>query len=256
MLNELKKKMAEGEQVLGTFLELGSTSIVECLALGGYDYIIIDTEHGPFETESVMEFVCAAKRRNMTPLVRTKDASRPAILKSLDAGAMGLIIPNIHNVEEVKQVVKYGKYFPVGERGVAFGRGCGYGMEKQQIMDEYFEEANRETMLIPQCETAGCLEHIEEVVAIDGVDGIFVGPYDLSTAMGKPGRFTDPEILAAIERVLKACKVVNKPCFIYADSAEKSRKYFAQGFEAVTLSMDSILFIEAMKNLIAQAKQA
>ena len=67
MLNELKKKMAEGEQVLGTFLELGSTSIVECLALGGYDYIIIDTEHGPFETESVMEFVCAAKRRNMTP---------------------------------------------------------------------------------------------------------------------------------------------------------------------------------------------
>ena len=111
-------------------------------------------------------------------------------------------------------------------------------------------------MLIPQCETVGCLEHIEEVVAIDGVDGIFVGPYDLSTAMGKPGRFTDPEILAAIERVLKACKVVNKPCFIYADSAEKSRKYFAQGFEAVTLSMDSILFIEAMKNLIAQAKQA
>lgn len=252
MLNKLRKKMLSGEQVLGTFLELGSSSVVECLALSGYDYIIIDTEHGPFETESVMEYICASKRRDMTPLVRTKDASRPAILKSLDAGAMGLIIPNLHSVEEVKQVVKYGKYYPIGERGVAFGRGCGYGMEKEQTMEEYFAEANREAMLIPQCETVGCLEHIEEVVAIDGVDGIFIGPYDLSTAMGKPGQFSSQDVLAAIKRILDACKSVGKPCFIYADSVEKTRKYFEQGFESVTLSMDSILFINAMKNIISQ----
>lgn len=252
MKNMLKEKINNNETVIGTFLEIGSTGMVECLALGGFDYIIIDTEHGPFETESVMEFIGTAKRRGMTPLVRTKDASRPAVLKNLDVGAMGLIIPNIHSVEEVLQVVRYGKYYPAGERGVAFGRGCGYGMEKEQPLDLFFDECNQETMLIPQCETTGCLENIETIAALPGVDGIFVGPYDLSTSMGKPGQFDDPQVAAAIERVLKACKAAEKPCFIYADTTAKSRAYFDRGFEAVTLSMDAILVIRAMKALIEE----
>ncbi len=254
MYNELKEKMEAGKKPVGTFLELGSTSVVECLALSGFDYIIIDTEHGPFETESVMEFVCAAKRRNMTPLVRVKDFSRAAVLKNLDVGAMGLIIPNIRSLDDVRQVVEYGKYFPLGKRGVAYGRGCGYGMEKEQTMAEYFEECNRETMLIPQCETAECLEQIEEVVKIPGVDGIFVGPYDLSTALGKPGQFQDPEMIEAVERIRKACAAAGKPCFIYADSTEKGKKYLSEGFDTITLSMDAILLIQAMKQMIAEVK--
>ncbi|MCC8025611.1 MAG: hypothetical protein LIP16_09975 [Clostridium sp.] len=252
MHNELRDKISSGKKAVGTFLEIGSTSMVECLALGGFDYIIIDTEHGPFETESVMEFVCASRRRNMTPLVRTRDASRPGILKNLDAGAMGLIIPDIHSVEEVKQVVEYGKYYPLGKRGVAFGRGCGYGMEKEQPMESYFEECNRETMIIPQCETAGCLENIETIASLPGVDGIFVGPYDLSTSLGKPGQFSDPVISEAIDRILRACKAAVKPCFIYADNAAGSRAYFQQGFDGVTLSMDALLVIRSMKKMIQE----
>lgn len=252
MRNLLKEKINNGGKAIGTFLELGSTAMVECLALSGFDYIIIDTEHGPFETESVMEYICAGKGRGMTPLVRTKDASRPAILKNLDAGAMGLVIPNIHSVEDVRQVIRYGKYYPLGERGVAFGRGCGYGMEKEQPIEAYFEECNRETMIIPQCETVGCLEQIEEITALPGVDGIFVGPYDLSTAMGKPGQFSDGEIIAAADRVLNACKAAGKPCFIYADSTSVSREYFEKGFESVTLSMDTILLIRSMKHIIQE----
>ncbi|MFC2663000.1 MAG: HpcH/HpaI aldolase/citrate lyase family protein, partial [Eubacterium sp.] len=203
MQNLLKEKIEKGEKAVGTFFELGSTIAAECLALGGMDYIIIDTEHGPFETESVMEYVCAAQRRNMTPLVRVKDASRAAILKNLDVGAMGLIIPDVRSVDEVKQIIRYGKYYPQGERGVAFARGCGYGFSEPMPIKEYFQDANQNTMLIPQCETRECLDCIEDVVSLDGVDGIFIGPFDLSTALGKPGEFEDPEVKSAIARILK-----------------------------------------------------
>jgi 4-hydroxy-2-oxoheptanedioate aldolase len=123
MKNLMKEKMAKGEKTLGLMFESGSTTMTECIALAGLDYIIIDTEHGPFEAETVMELVCTAARRNMTPLVRVKEISRPAILKMLDVGAMGLIIPCVNTVEEIKKIVSYGKYFPQGNRGVAFARG-------------------------------------------------------------------------------------------------------------------------------------
>ena len=255
MENLLKKKIAAGEKTLGTFFESGSTTCAELLALGGFDYIIIDTEHGPFEPESVGEFACAAKRRGMTPLVRAKDSSRAAILKTLDVGGMGIIIPNVRSVEEAEQIVRYGKYFPVGERGVAFARGCGFGFEKEQTMQEYFDECNAETMLIPQCETIGCLENIETVVGLPGIDGIFVGPYDLSTAMGIPGQFEDPDFTKALERILRACKAAKKPVFIYASDNARMNRFFSMGFDSVAHTMDTIILGNAVKAIVAAAER-
>ena len=251
MKNAVREKLQNGEQVLGMFFETGSMPVVECMALGGLDYIIIDTEHGPYETESVGDFICAAKRRGLTPFVRAKDASRPAILKNLDIGAMGLIIPNIHSIEEVEQVVKYGKYFPDGERGVCFTRGNGFGCEKEQTLTELFAEHNRETMLIPQCETLGCLAEIEKIAAMPGVDGIFIGPYDLSTAMGIPGEFGGAEFREALDRIKNACHDAGKPVFIYAGTKEKMKEAFAEGYDSVTYSMDAALIIDAVKELVA-----
>ncbi len=250
----LKEKMKKKKGIIGTFLELGSTSMVECLALSGFDYMIIDTEHGPFETESVAEYICAGKMRNMLSLVRVKELSRAAVLKNLDAGANGVIIPNIQSVEEVEKAVEYGKYFPLGKRGVAFSRGCGYGMEEELTMRQYFDKCNQDTMIIPQCETVGCLENIETIVQMDGVDGIFIGPYDLSTAMGKPGQFDDGEIISAIKRIKNACDQSGKMCIIYVDSTMMAKKRMEAGFEAITLSMDAILIIQQMKKLIEEIK--
>ena len=114
-------------------------------------------------------------------------------------------------------------------------------------MSGYMDWANRNTMLIPQCETAGCLEHIEEIVAIEGVDGIFIGPFDLSIALGIPGRFDDPRHIAAVERVRLACERANKPCIMFCGSAEASAGYFAQGFTSVTVSLDISILIDAAK---------
>ncbi len=119
MKNTLKAKIERGEKTVGTFFECGSTAVIESMGLAGLDYAVIDCEHGPFEAESVGEYVCAAERRGLTPLARVKEISRAAILKLLDVGAKGIIIPQVRTLDDVKTIVRYGKYIPMGERGVA-----------------------------------------------------------------------------------------------------------------------------------------
>ena len=249
MKNSTREKMLRGEKTLGTFLELGAATSAECLGLAGLDYLIIDTEHGPFEPESALEFIRAARLYNVTPFARVKEISRAAILKLLDVGAQGLVIPNVNSVEEAEKIVEYGKYMPLGKRGVANTAGSGFWFEDyaSQGMPHYFEVANRESMLIPQCETLGCLEHVEEILTIDGIDGIFVGPFDLSAAMGVPGQFDRPEFKEALRHVQRACAQAGKPSILYAANEAAAREGFRMGYDSVTYGMDAVLLVNAYK---------
>lgn len=249
MKNTTREKMLRGEKTLGTFLELGTASSAECLGLAGLDYLIIDTEHGPFEPESALEFIRAARLYNITPFARVKEISRPAILKLLDVGAQGLIIPNVSSVSEAEKIVEYGKYMPVGKRGVANSAGSGFWFEDyaSQGLPHYFEVSNRESMLFPQCETLGCLEHVEEILAIEGIDGIFVGPFDLSAAMGIPGEFARPEFKDALRHVQKACAAAGKPSIIFAGNEAAAREGFQMGYDSVAYSMDAVILVNAYK---------
>lgn len=256
MKNICKEKMLRGEKVVGTFFEMGGASAVECLGLAGLDFLIVDTEHGPFDVESTMELVRAANLRGITPMARIKDCTRPSVLKMLDIGVQGLVIPCIQSAEEVRSLVEYAKYFPLGKRGVAFGRDAGWGAADYASgsLESYFEICNRETMLIPQCETVGCLNQIEEIVSIDGVDGIFIGPFDLSTALGCPAQFDRPEFLQAVERVFRACKAAGKFVTIYANDAAQSRTYFQRGFDGVAVATDTSHYIQVFRQLLADIR--
>lgn len=255
MKNLVKEKMQRGEKALGTFFELGGSTAAECMGLTGLDFLIIDTEHGPFDVESAMNFTRVSELRGIAPFVRVKDTTRPSILKMLDIGAMGLIIPCVQTIDEVRRIVEYGKYYPLGQRGFAPARKSGFGFEPfAQDIGEYFETCNRETLLIPQCETRGCLEDIEAIAATPGVDGIFVGPYDLSVALEKPARFNDPEIIAAIARILAACKAAGKFSFIYAGNKENVKKHLADGFDGVAYSMDAIVYVEAYRAFVQEIR--
>ena len=249
MKNTTREKMLRGERTLGTFLEIGSATTAECLGLAGLDYLIIDTEHGPFEPETALELVRAARLYHITPFARVKEISRAAILKLLDVGAQGLIIPQVNTVEEAEKIVEYGKYMPMGKRGVATAAGSGFWFEDyaSQGMPHYFQVSNRETMLIPQCETLGCLEHVEEILAIDGIDGIFLGPFDLSAAMGIPGEFHRPEFQDALRHVQRACAAAGKPSMIYAADEAAARRGFQMGYNSVTYAMDAVLLVNAYK---------
>ena len=256
MKNKLKEKMLSGGKVLGTFFQLGGNTAVECLGISGLDFFIIDTEHGPFDVETSMDFIRTAELRNITPLVRVKDVSRPSILKMLDVGAKGLIVPCVDTVEQVRNLVEWSKYYPMGKRGFFTARPAGYGFEEYaQNLDNYFKVCNDETLLIPQCETMGFLNNIEEIVNIEGVDGIFIGPYDLSIGMGKPAQFNDPEFLQAVARVLKACKDAKKFSFIYTGDNLSAKKYFTQGFDGVAVNFDAAIFINAYRAIIKEIKE-
>lgn len=254
MHNEVKRKIKDGERVLGTFYELGGSAAVESIAIGGMDFFIIDTEHGPFDVESARDAVLCAGNHGITPFVRVKDTSRASVLKMLDIGAKGLIVPCVQTAEEVKNLVEYAKYYPLGRRGFAPVRASGWGYaDYAQTTESLFETANRETLLIPQCETLGCLESIDEIAAMEGVDGIFVGPYDLSVALAKPAQMDDPKLAESIAHVLSVCHKHKKIAMIFAGDAKTAAARFKQGFDCVACSMDAILLIDALKRMAAEA---
>ncbi|MDL2218215.1 hypothetical protein LJC27_06100 [Christensenellaceae bacterium OttesenSCG-928-M15] len=256
MKNILKAKLLNGEKPLGMFTVLGGTITAECLGMAGLDYFILDTEHGVQDVESVLPALIAAERRDITPLVRVKDHSRASVLKMLDAGAMGLVVPFIHTVNDVKTLVNYAKYAPLGCRGYGIVRASGYGLaDYAQDTKEYFELSNAQTLLLPQCETKSCLDHIEEIASLEGVDGIFVGPYDLSVALGVPGQMDDDSLNRGNERVRAACDGAGKFSFIFAGNAETANRYFHIGYSSVTCSVDAVALVRAVKSMTADIKR-
>ena len=253
MQNHIMELYSQGRQTVGTFINLGSEVCAECLAIAGLDYFIVDTEHSPFDLRETLECIRSAEIRGITPFVRIKEVTRSTVSKMLDIGAKGIIIPGLKTVDEVKQIIRFGKYAPVGERGFCPTRCCGYGYDESLSgsLRDYLDEANREIMFIPQCETREFLEDLDRIVALDGVDGIFVGPFDLSIALGKPAAFDDPVLISAFDYVLRTCKKAGKPAFIYATSLEDAKNRFAQGFDSVTYRADLNLLIESYQAVVA-----
>lgn len=257
MKNLLKEKIAYGEKGIGIFYELGGNAPAQCIGIAGFDFFIIDSEHGPAGVMDAMQAISAIAKYPTTPFVRVPDSTRTSVLKMLDIGAQGLIIPNVESVEEAKNLVKYAKYFPLGRRGFAPSLASEFGNADFAVsMDLQFKVCNAEQLLVPQCETKGCLDHIEEIAALDGIDGIFIGPYDLSIALGKPGQMDTEEFKAAIERILKACKDNGKLSFIYANDAAQSAARFAQGFDCVACGLDAIFLVKALKELVVESKSS
>lgn len=185
------------------------------------------------------------------PFVRTRDSSRAAVLHALDLGARGVIIPDLRSVEEARHLVEYAKYFPLGARGFAFSRSARYGFSPDlKDLEAYFVEVNRHTLLMPQCETVEALEHIEEIAALDGVDGIFVGPYDLSVALGAPAAFATAEFRQALDRVLRACRARGKLTFIYANTMVEARDRFVQGYRGAAVGTDTAFLVKAIQGML------
>lgn len=254
MKNAILEKFRQDEKTLGTFTHMQSATAIECLGYSNLDYVIIDMEHSAIATEGSERCIADAEASGLAPFVRVHEILRSPILKMLDAGAQGLIVPCVETVEQVKQLVQYAKFAPLGARGFCPTRdgGWGFAPHASGSIADYMQTCNRETLLLPQCETIGCLENIEDIAAIEGVNGIFIGPFDLSIAMGKPAQFDDIEFKQAIARILSACKVAKKMCFIFAGSPEAANKYFEDGFDSVAIGIDTATLINAYRDIVSK----
>lgn len=251
-MNRIREIFLNHELSVGTFTQLTSTVAVEALGRTGLDYVLIDTEHSAVGIEFLSSAITAADAAGIVPLVRINDIARSKVLQPLDYGAQGLIVPAVETVEQVRRLVEYAKFPPVGNRGFCPTRDGGYGYDEvsMQGTDVYFAHANQETLLIPQCETVGCLEHIEEITAMDGVDGIFVGPFDLSIALGRPMAFDCDEMRAALDRILNACHKNNKMAFIFCGDAQAAKARAAQGFDSVTAGLDIMALVDSYRAMV------
>lgn len=251
MLNKLKKAITEKDYAVGTFLGVANPPIIEIMGYTGLDFVIIDTEHGPYDTMPMSDLIQAAECKGVSPIVRIADITHKEIQRAMDNGAEGIIIPCLRDIEDFRKVVDLGKFAPIGNRGFIKGRGSGFGNEPWATgtLVEYMENSNEKVLLLPQCETKEALDNIEEIVKIDGIDGIFIGPFDLSICMGIPAQFNAPEFQAAMDRILKACKDAGKLCMTFTSTVDEARDYIARGFDAVANSIDTIVFAQAYKKM-------
>lgn len=255
MENTWKKKIESGYYTLGTFIEIGNMNGLEALCNTGLDYVVIDAEHGHFNTETITDLIRAAELNQLTPLVRIGEISRALIQRVLDAGAMGLIVPGLRTVEEVRQLVQLAKFPPLGQRGYCPNRASRWGAcdEPDQTLTEAMKTTNDRILVIPQCETKELLDVIAEVAQIDGVDGVFIGPFDLSISMGLAGQFDHPRFKTAVEEIRQTVKAAGKILLYFTMDPTATGSLAALGYDGITLSLDTKVLNNAYKKLVSEA---
>jgi 2-dehydro-3-deoxyglucarate aldolase len=203
----LKAALRRKELVLGSWLQFGYPLITEMFARKGFDFLAIDMEHGPISLQTMAEQIQLISLAGCAPMVRV-GANDPLLIKrAMDAGAAGVIVPMIESAEQAKRAVEAAYYPPKGTRGVGLARAQGFGLD----FDSYREKMADETVVIVQIEHKNAVGALESILAVDGVDGFMVGPYDMSASFGKPGDFDNPDFLAAMDRVASFVATHDKP---------------------------------------------
>ena len=203
--NRIKRALKEGRSVVGTMVvEIRQPAIMQLLANAGFDFAIIDNEHGAFNIETIADLSRTAVQVGVTPLVRIPDLTYPHFAQTLDAGAQGIMLPRVTDAEQVREAVRFMKYPPLGVRGNAQSRG--YSNFKSGPTEEVLAAVNEETMLIVQIETREAAGNLEEIITVPGVDVALIGPNDLSIAHNVPGQINGPEVRSIIESTIAICQ--------------------------------------------------
>ncbi len=209
MNNRMKEKLLSGRPALGVSVMFPSPQIVEIVGRLGFDWVLLDCEHGSLTPESVELMAMAAEAAGITPIARPTVNSPEAILRMMDRGVLGVQVPHVNTASDARQAVEAVKFHPLGSRGLAAGtRPAGYGFGLEAA--DYIQEANRETLVCVQLEEAEALQNLDEILRVEGVDVFFLGPSDLSQSMGYPGRSDAPEVQEAMDRAFAGIMAAGK----------------------------------------------
>jgi 4-hydroxy-2-oxoheptanedioate aldolase len=243
--NRFKRALAEGRQQIGLWNSIPGPVVAEAVATCGFDWIVIDTEHALTDVPDVLPMLQAMASWPVSPVVRPA-ANDPVLIKRiLDFGAQSLMLPYVQTADEARAAVAAIRYAPRGMRGVAgLTRASRYG-----LVEGYTARAEEELCLILQIETAEALARIEEIAAVDGVDGLFIGPNDLATSMGHPGQPGHPDVALAIEDAIKRIVAAGKPAGILTFDAAFARSCMAWGTRFTAVGMDLALMVAAARRL-------
>jgi 2-dehydro-3-deoxyglucarate aldolase len=249
MTGRFRTRLRAGETLLGTMVTLPAPAVAEILADIGFDWLFVDGEHGPLETADILAILQTVGSR-VSCIVRVPAAEEAVIKRVLDLDAEGIIVPQVNTAEQAADIVRFARYAPAGSRGVGLARAHGYGMRFR----EYLEKANEQVSVIVQAEHALAVENIEAIVKVEGIDAVFIGPYDLSASLGKMGKINDPVVIDAIEHVTKTCRAAGIPLGYFGVNAAAARPFMERGYRLIASGVDTLLLGGAAKNLLAELR--
>jgi len=247
-VNAFKQALREGKPQIGLWAALADAYVTELLANAGFDWILIDGEHAPNDVRSVMAQLQAVAPYPVSPIVRPPHGSVDLIKQYLDIGVQTLLIPMIETAEQAARMVAAVRYPPRGIRGV--GNSLARASRWNQV-DDYLRQADAEICVLLQVESVKGLQNLTEIAAVDGVDGIFFGPGDLSASMGFLGRPDDPSVLHAIQDGIEAVNAFGKAPGILCTDKRRAREYLGAGVSYVAVGADTTLLLRAAKDLLA-----
>jgi len=250
--NNLKEALKEGKNVFGPFMKFTDPAAVEIMGFAGFDFVIIDAEHGPISMQNAQNMIRAAESVNITPVIRVGNNDEALILRALDIGAQGIEIPQINNKSQAIKAVRSVKYAPQGERGVCrYVRAANYSsMDKFK----YFKYANDETMIIAHIEGVEGINNLSEILSVPDVDVIFVGPYDLSQSLGIPGEVNHPLVTEKMQEVVLKCKENKIAVGTFADDIKTAKSWISLGVQYMAFSVDVGILYETGKNILNKLK--
>jgi 4-hydroxy-2-oxoheptanedioate aldolase len=232
--NQFKHAIAKGQLQIGLWCSLASAIAVEVVSHSGFDWLLLDTEHSPNDVPSVINHLQAAQAGTASCIVRPAWNDMVLIKRYLDVGAQTLLLPFVQNPEEARRAVEWTRYPPKGVRGIATSvRASRYGRVK-----DYLKNASDDICVLVQVETREALKQIEAIASVEGVDGVFIGPNDLSASFGHIGNWGHPEVQAALEDAVKRLKKVGKPGGILTPNEDEAKKFISWGYTFVAVGAD------------------
>lgn len=243
-VEQFKAALSSDRGALGLFMISTDPAFVEAAGYAGYDFVLLDMEHGTTTFQTLPHLIRAANAVGVCPVVRVPRGSDIWIDQALDVGAGALMIPQIDTAEQARAAVSAAKFSPIGTRGACrFVRSAGFGAIPGS---EYFSRA-QDTMVILQAEGTRAVENLEEILDVPGVDVVFVGPYDLSASLGHVGEIDHPDVTACIRRIISAAerKGIKVGCF--ADTVEGGIRWRDLGVRFIGYSCDTHLFLQAAR---------
>jgi 4-hydroxy-2-oxoheptanedioate aldolase len=232
--NELKRRLKAGKGTIGSWLSIGHPTIAEVMGQAGFDWLIVDMEHGILDLEGVHLLVLTLAGTATSSLVRVPWNDPVIIKRVLETGPMGILVPQINSAQEVEQAVRAVRYPPQGIRGVGCQRPAGFGA----WFDEYLEHANEETLTAVQIETTSAVQHLEEILSVEGLDLIFIGANDLAASMGLFNQPQHAQVQDAIRHILATAKKAGIPAGLMAGDPDDAKRRLAEGFGFVGVGHD------------------
>lgn len=254
MKNKTKAKLKRGETTVGHFvLEFDTPGIGQMIANAGCGFVIFDMEHSSFTQDSIRRSILSAKAAGITALVRVPYSEYFLMSRPLDAGAEGLMIPRVETRDQTLKIIESVKYPPMGNRGAAFG--IAHDDYKGVDIAAAAQQANEETLIIVQTETARAVENVDEILSVDGVDVAWIGQCDLTISLGIPGQYDHPVFLKAFDKVLNACEKHGVVLGYLPLDVPDALEMIDKGVRCIAYSADVFLFATALKTDIQQIQE-